>query len=78
MGHNEFWPSFKSKTLCKRRKSSVSANPALGPNSTPEMLEVRNQISMQNLSNTFGEDECSLETLVSQPEHIQDSPLTNP
>ena len=76
--HNEFWPSFKSKTLCKRRKSSVFANPALGSNLTLEKLEVRNQISMQNLGNTFGKDECSLETLVSQPEHIQDSPMKNP
>ena len=63
--HNEFWPSFKSKTLCKRRKSSVSANPALGSNSTPKNLEVRHQISVQNLGNTFGKDEYTLETHVS-------------
>ena len=65
LGHNEFWPSFKSKTLCKRRKYSVSANPALGSNSTPKNLEVRNQISVQNLGNTFGKDEYTLETHVS-------------
>ena len=75
--HNEFCPSFKYKTLCKRRKSYVSANPVLGLNSTLEMLEVRNQISVQNLGNTFGKDECILETPVSRPEHIQDFPMKN-
>ena len=76
--HNEFWPPIKSKTRCKRKKSSVSANPALGSNSTPKNLEVRNQISVQNLGNTFGKDEYTLETHVSRLEHIQDNPMKNP
>ena len=75
--HNELLPSFKYKTLCKRRKSYVSANPVLGLNSTLEMLEVRNQISVQNLGNMFGKDECTLETLISQLEHIHESPMKN-
>ena len=65
LGHNEFWLSIKSKTLCKRRKYSISANLVLGSNSTPEKLEARNQISVQNLGNMFGKDECTLEILVS-------------
>ena len=68
-GQNEIWPTIRPKTRRKRKK------PFVPENSTPEEIGVSNLILVQNSGDMLVEEECVIETLVSQPEPIQYLPM---